>query len=36
MHILTYLYTTYGVITPIDIEDNDTKMRAPFDSTPPL
>jgi hypothetical protein len=36
MRILTHLYTTYGVITPIDIEDNDTKMRAPFDPTQPI
>jgi hypothetical protein len=36
MRILTHLYTTYGVITPIDIEDNDAKMRAPFDPTQPI
>jgi hypothetical protein len=36
MQILTHLYTTYGVITPIDIEDNDAKMRAPFDPTQPI
>jgi hypothetical protein len=30
MYILTHLYTTYGVITPSDIEDNDAKMRAPL------
>jgi hypothetical protein len=36
MQILTHLYTTYGVITPSDIEDNDAKMRAPFDPTQPI
>jgi hypothetical protein len=36
MQILTHLYTTYGVITPIDIEDNDAKMRAPFNPTQPI
>jgi hypothetical protein len=36
MHIVTHLYTTYGVITPSDIEDNDAKMRAPFDPTQPI
>jgi hypothetical protein len=36
MHILTHLYTTYCVITPINIEDNDTKMRAAFDPTLPI
>jgi hypothetical protein len=36
MHILTHLYTTHGVITPIDIKDSDTKMRAPFDPTQPI
>jgi hypothetical protein len=36
MHILTHLYTTYGDITPINIEDNDAKMRAPFDPTQPI
>jgi hypothetical protein len=35
MHILTHLYTTYGVIMPSDIEDNNAKMRAPFDPTQP-
>lgn len=33
MHILTHLYTTYGIIMPSNIEDNDAKMRAPFDPT---
>ncbi len=36
MHILTHLYTAYGAINPIGIEDNDVKMRAPFDSTQPI
>jgi hypothetical protein len=36
MQILTHLYTTFGVITPIDIENNDAKMRAPFDPTQPI
>jgi hypothetical protein len=36
MQLLTHLYTTYGVITPIDIEDNNTKMREPFDPTQPI
>ena len=36
MRILTHLYTTYDVITPIDIEDNCAKMRAPFDPTQPI
>jgi hypothetical protein len=36
MQLLTHLYTTYGVITPIDIEDNDTRMREPFDPTLPI
>ena len=35
-HLMTYLYTTYGVITPADIEDNDSKMREPFDPTQPI
>jgi hypothetical protein len=35
MRIITHFYTTYGVITPIDIEDNGAKMRAPFDPTQP-
>jgi hypothetical protein len=34
MQILTHLYTTYSVITPIDIEDNNAKMRVPFDPDP--
>jgi hypothetical protein len=36
MQILTHLYTTYSVITHIDIEDNNAKMRAPFDPTQPI
>jgi hypothetical protein len=36
MHILTHLCTAYGVITPFDIKDNGTKMRAPFDPTQPI
>jgi hypothetical protein len=35
MQLHTHLYSTYGVITPINIEDNNTKMREPFDPTLP-
>jgi hypothetical protein len=36
MQLLTHLYNTYNVITPIDIEGNATKMREPFDPTLPI
>jgi hypothetical protein len=36
MQLLMHLYNTYGVIRPIDIKDNDTGMREPFDPTLPI
>ena len=30
------MYEYYGVITAVDIEDNDTKMREPYNPTFPI
>ena len=34
--ILTHLYDNYGIITTVDIEDNDTRMREPHNLTFPI
>ena len=34
--ILTHLYDNYGVITAVDIEDNDTRIREPYNPTFPI
>ena len=34
--MLQHLYDSYGVITAVDIEDNDTKMRADYDPSQPI
>jgi len=34
--ILDNLYKNYGVITAVDIEDNDTRMREPYNPTFPI
>ena len=34
--ILQHLYDNYGVITAVDIEDNDTAMRAEYDLSQPI
>ena len=34
--ILTHLYTQYGNITPQDLQDNDFKMKNPFDTSLPI
>ena len=34
--MIQHLYTNYGVITPTDLEDNDMKMREPFDASKPI
>ena len=34
--MLTHLYDNYGVITTVDIEDNDTRMREPYNPTFPI
>ena len=31
--MLDYLYENYGVIAAVDIEDNDTRMREPYNPT---
>ena len=33
---LDHLYENYGIITAVDIEDNDTRMREPFNPTFPI
>ena len=34
--MLDHLYENYGVITTVDIEDNDTRMRKPYNPTFPI
>ena len=34
--ILQHLFDNYGNITPLELEDNDTKMRAPWDPNSPF
>ena len=34
--IITHLYTQYGNITPQDLQENDTKMKTPFDVSLPI
>jgi hypothetical protein len=36
LQIITHLYTLYGKITSMDLETNDAKMKAPYDSTQPI
>ena len=36
LQIITHLYTSYGKITSMDLETNDAKMKAPYDSTQPI
>ena len=33
MQIITHLYTNYGIITAIDIMENEKRMDAPYDSS---
>ena len=34
--MLDHLYENYGIITAVDIEDNDTRMREPYNPTFPI
>ena len=34
--ILDHLYKNYGIFTAVDIEDNDTRMREPYNPTFPI
>ena len=34
--MIQHLYTNYGVITPADLDDNDARMREPFDASKPI
>ena len=34
--MLDHLYDNYGIITAVDIEDNDTRMREPYNPTFPI
>ena len=34
--MLTHLYDSYGIVTAVDIEDNDTRMREPCNPTFPI
>ena len=34
--MLQHLYDTYGDITPTELEDNDMRMRTPYDATEPI
>ena len=34
--LLTHLYTSYGRITTMDLDTNDTQMRTPYDATQPI
>ena len=36
LQLITHMYTTYGKITSMDLEANDNKMKAPYDSTQPI
>ncbi len=36
IQILTHLYTTYGKITPQDLDENHNRMKAPFDPSQPI
>ena len=34
--MITHLYTQYGNITPQDLQENDVKMKIPFDVSLPI
>lgn len=34
--MIQHLYLNYGVITPAELDENDARMREPFDSTKPI
>ena len=34
--MIQHLYTNYGIITPADLDDNDARMREPFDASKPI
>ena len=34
--LLNHLYTTYGCITTMDLEENDARMKTPYDATQPI
>ena len=36
LQMLQFLYDTYGDITPSELEDNDDRMRLPYDPTQPM
>ena len=36
INIVEHLYTTYGRITSMDLEQNDIRMKAPYDPTQPI
>ena len=36
LDMLNHLYRTYGQITPKDLEDNDQRMRTPYDPAQPI
>jgi hypothetical protein len=34
--MLTHLYTSYGRLTPADLQDNNTRFRKPYDPNQPI
>ena len=36
LRMLQHLYDTYGDLTPTELEDNDERMKAPYDVTAPI
>ena len=36
MELITHLYNSYGNITQIDLNDNDVRMKTPYDITTPI
>ena len=36
LQLIQYLYTNYGVITQLDLNENETKMKSPYDPAQPI
>jgi hypothetical protein len=36
LEMLTHLYTSYGRLTPADLQGNDTRLRNPYDTNQPI
>jgi len=36
LQMIQHLYTNYGIITPTDLDDNDIRMREPYDASKPI